>query len=629
MPVWVVAAAWLVLSGADNPPAPECISCHADQSAVVTKSVHGELLGAESCQSCHGSPHDENASKTAPKPGDGCANCHEDQVKDYHASVHGAALARGDGSAATCQSCHGPAHGIVPSASGASPVSPLKVADTCATCHANPDFLAKHRIPFARPVEAYKLSVHGRALASGNEKAATCSSCHGSHGILKASDARAHMNHWNVPDTCGTCHAEVKQTYAHSVHGTAVAAGVTGAPVCTDCHGEHDILAPSERGSLVNPLRVSAVTCGRCHGDERLAARYNLPLDRLPAFEDSFHGLALRSGSQTVANCASCHGVHDILPSSDPRSTVHVKNLPRTCGACHPGAGTRFTIASVHVVAATPSEHAAVKGIRWFYWLMIPFALFVMAAHNGLDWWRKLRIGAPRPSAEPQVPRMNLHFRVAHGLTMVSFLVLVVSGFALKFPGAWWAYWLLKWEGSVALRGLVHRVAAIVLLGGLAYHAGHLIASRRDRCVLTHLVPRWRDLKDAWQMVRHNLGGRVPRPTFGVFSYYEKVEYWAYLWGTIVMAVSGFVLWFNNVSLAWLPKWASDAATALHYYEAILATAAIAIWHLYGVIFDPDVYPMDTAWLTGQTSAEHLKHTRPEYYAQLVGEKEADADRRG
>ena len=95
-----------------------------------------------------------------------------------------------------------------------------------------------------------------------------------------------------------------------SVHGKAVANGVPGAPVCTDCHGEHNILAPSEPGSLVNAARVSTVTCGRCHGDERLAARYNLPLDKLPAYEDSFHGLAMRSGQQTVANCASCHGVH-------------------------------------------------------------------------------------------------------------------------------------------------------------------------------------------------------------------------------------------------------------------------------------------------------------------------------
>jgi len=92
-----------------------------------------------------------------------------------------------------------------------------------------------------------------------------------------------------------------------------------------------------------------------------------------------------------------------------------------------------------------------------------------------------------------------------------------------------------------------------------------------------------------------------------------------------VMAASGFTLWFNNLALRYFPKWVTDAATVLHYYEAILATLAILIWHFYTVIFDPDVYPMDRAWLTGNASAEHLRHTRPEYFAELVKEKENEA----
>jgi DnaJ-class molecular chaperone len=192
-------------------------------------------------------------------------------------------------------------------------VAKQRLADTCGACHADPDFLSRHKIPFAKPVEAYRLSVHGRAVASGDEKAASCSDCHGSHGILPGRDPASKINHWRVVQTCGGCHEKVATTFSASVHGTAAKAGVEGAPVCTGCHGEHTILAPSEPGSLVNPARVSSVTCGHCHGDERLAGRYNLPGDKVPAFQDSYHGLALRSGSQTVANCASCHGVHNIL----------------------------------------------------------------------------------------------------------------------------------------------------------------------------------------------------------------------------------------------------------------------------------------------------------------------------
>jgi cytochrome b subunit of formate dehydrogenase len=371
----------------------------------------------------------------------------------------------------------------------------------------------------------------------------------------------------------------------------------------------------------VNPARVSTATCGRCHSDERLASRYNLPLDKLPAYEDSFHGLALRSGQQTVANCASCHGVHTILPSNDPRSSVNAANLAHTCGACHAGAGSRFTIARVHVLAATASEHHVVRLIRQFYWVMIPIALGFMLLHNGLDWWRKLLSGRAHEGPDGTLPRMNIHFRIAHWLTMSGFIVLAATGFALKFPEAWWAAPLLRWEGRHAVRGTVHRGAAIVLLLGLAYHIGHMAASRRDRKALRYLKPVWQDARDLAAMFRHNLKGRAPRPTFDVFSYHEKIEYWAYLWGTIVMAASGFVLWFNDVSLAWLPKWISDAATSLHYYEAILATGAILVWHLYMVLFDPDVYPMETHWITGRVPAEHLRRTRPSYYARLTTQK--------
>jgi len=184
-----------------------------------------------------------------------------------------------------------------------------------------------------------------------------------------------------------------------------------------------------------------------------------------------------------------------------------------------------------------------------------------------------------------------------------------VTGFALKFPKAWWAAPLLAWEGQFAFRGLVHRVAGIVLIAALLFHVVHLFVSPRSRKILKQLWMRPRDLRDLVAMTRHNLG-RGPRPLFGHFSYAEKIEYWAFLWGTAVMAVTGVLLWFNDFTLRNLPTWVADAATVVHYYEAILATAAIVVWHFYMVIFDPDVYPMDLAWLTGKTSADHVSRTR-------------------
>jgi len=596
-----------------------CVTCHSEPPAEVPKSVHGSL-GAESCVSCHGGPHAiERATAVTPQK---CAACHADAMRDYQASVHALARKNGAPDSPACQSCHGATHKILPSSDPASPAAKRNLPATCGACHANPDFLGRHPIPFARPVEAYRLSVHGRALAAGNHDAPSCSDCHSNHAIFAARDPRAKINHWNVPATCGTCHVQIKNTYEQSVHGQAVAHSVPDAPVCTDCHGEHTILAPGEPQSLVNPARVSSVTCGRCHADERLTQRYNLPADKVPSFQDSFHGLALRSGSQVVANCASCHGVHNILPSSDPRSTVNPANLARTCGACHAGAGQRFAIGPVHVRSATVTEHVVVKWIRLAYYILIPLALAFMLLHNLLDFLSKLIRGRPHAvhSAE-EVTRMNLNFRIAHWLVVLSFPVLVITGSALKFPESWWAQPILQWESRLAFRGTVHRAAAVLLIAAMVYHAIHLIVSRRDRIILHFLRPGGQDLSELVGVVRYNLGLVKEAPRFGKFNYSEKIEYWAFVWGSVVMGVSGFLLWFNNFTLRHFPKWVADAATAVHYYEAILATLSILLWHFYTTIFDPDVYPMDRSWLTGQTSAEHLRRTRPAYYLELLLEQ--------
>lgn len=591
----------------------DCLGCHEDVAApkVFAESVHGPL----GCTGCHDQIHDYPHPDKIAKPD--CATCHDEPATALKNSAH----ARKDGP--SCTACHGSPHTIRPKTDPESRVSKRLLPDTCGTCHSSPEFQARHDLSIARPVEAYRASVHAKAIAAGRN-AAACSDCHGSHGILPAGDPRSPIHRQSVPKTCGACHADVLKAYAASVHGRAVARGLTGAPVCTDCHGEHSILAPGDAGSLVNAARVSTVTCGRCHADERLTEKYNLPRDKVPAYEDSYHGLALRSGRQHVANCASCHGVHKILPSKDPASTIHPANLAQTCGACHAGAGERFAIGPVHVKAGTQTEHPIARGVRWAYLLLIPLTIGFMLFHNGLDLAAKIVRGTKASPAGPELPRMGRHFRVAHALTVLSFPVLVVTGFALKFPEAWWAQPLLFWESRVAFRGWIHRGAGVVLVIALVYHAVHMLVSRRDRKFLHRAWPRFSDAKDLVAMLRFNAGLSATSPRLGVVSYAEKMEYWAYLWGTLVMAVTGFWLWLADFSLRHFPKWMSDVATTVHYYEAILATAAIAVWHFYLVIFDPEVYPMERAWLTGRVSAEHLRHHRPAYYRalmRLVGRK--------
>ncbi|MGA3178103.1 MAG: cytochrome b/b6 domain-containing protein [Candidatus Acidiferrum sp.] len=592
----------------------QCVTCHADEVKAYAGSVHA-ILGEKSCATCHGSVH-ELTSAAALIPGK-CSECHADEVKSLAESIHGQAAKKGDPDAPKCVSCHGTIHEVKAASEADSTIARKNLADTCAKCHSDAGFLSRHKIPVAHPVDSYKQSVHARAVALGKE-AASCSSCHGSHNIFPATDARSMVNHWKVPETCGQCHKEIARQFNESVHGEAVKAGVRDAPVCVDCHGEHLIMDPSNPASPLNAANISAETCGRCHGDPRLALRYNLPADRLPSYAGSYHGLALEGGKLTAANCASCHGVHDILPSSDPRSTVNTANLPKTCGQCHKGVGeAKFTIGPVHVQTNAGPNHPVVKWIRWTYWVLIPFTLGFMLLHNLLDLLTKLIRRRPRQETSEVAVRMNLGFRIAHWGVMASFPTLVLTGFALKYPESWWSRPLTMWESNAGLRGGLHRTAAVVLIAATLYHFIHLALKQRDRRFLTAMIPRIKDATDILDVFRYNLGLTKEEPRFAKFNYAEKMEYWAFLWGTVVMGLTGFLLWFNNFTLRHFPKWVADAATAVHWYEALLATFSILIWHFYLVIFDPAVYPMDTAWLNGKIPADHYRHTRPGYYREL------------
>jgi serine acetyltransferase len=164
---------------------------------------------------------------------------------------------------------------------------------------------------------------------------------------------------------------------------------------------------------------VPKMTCGRCHGDIRLAEKFGISSDKVSAYDDSYHGLASRAGVTTVAHCGSCHGVHDILPSSDPKSHIHPDNLAATCGHCHPGVGELVAKGPVH--GSPDTEHVAVFWVREVYIWMIWITIGGMLLHNFLDFRRKMknppiRTLAPTPSSED---RMLLGFRIAHVLKIL------------------------------------------------------------------------------------------------------------------------------------------------------------------------------------------------------------------
>lgn len=588
------------------PSSDDCLMCHAGgDSGIGVEEWAASAHSLFACTDCHTDaieiPH---ADELAPVAIETCAACHAAAIDEYRRGVHGPRDAVP--AAASCSDCHGGIHAVRAHSDPESRVHWTHTAVACAECHAAAA-ATRGGLPLAQPVAAYLDSVHGRSVAAG-ERAATCTDCHGSHEILSAGDTASTIAPARVADTCGVCHGEIAAQYRDSVHGTALARRRRDAPTCTDCHGEHGILPHLDPAAPVFAANLATETCARCHADLRLTRRYGLSVEKVETFRDSFHGLAMRAGQPGVANCASCHGVHDILPSSDPRSRIHEDNLAATCGSCHPGAGSRFAIGAVHVLPAnTPGRIE--YWIRSIYLWVIAIVVGGMLAHNAVDWIVKLRRGVRGSGAtDSSGPlRMSRTLRAQHGMVMVSFPILVYTGFALTYPESWWAAPLLRWESQVALRGTLHRAAAVVILIALAWHALHWIGNAAVRRHLRGLAWGWRDLRYFGARLAWYIGRRKELPAAGSFSYIEKAEYWAFLWGMVIMTISGVPLWFNDFMLRHFPKWWMDVATAIHFYEAVLATLAIVVWHFYWVIFDPEVYPMDTTWWSGRSPASRVR----------------------
>src|SRR2546426_476939 len=342
----------------------------------------------------------------------------------------------------------------------------------------------------------------------------------------------------------------------------------------------------------------------RCHEGVRLSQEFGFEGRRATTYLASYHGLASKLGSQVLANCASCHGVHNILPSSDPHSTINKANLVNTCGQCHPGVTEKFVAAKVHVDAPLSADTGsmAVHWIRKFYLTLIAFVIGSMAVHNLVIWRRKAILR--RKAEQRLVTRMSRNQRFQHMLLFASFIVLVLTGFALKFPDSWFAALLGM---SERVRGITHRVVAVVLIGVGTYHLFYITFSRAGRRLIEDFLPIPKDATDVWRTLRYYLGLDCDKPDFARFNYAEKAEYWALVWGLFVMATTGIMLWakvsFGNL----LPRWWLDIATAIHFYEAVLATLAIVVWHFYQVFFDPDVYPMNWAWWDGKMPLEHYR----------------------
>jgi len=205
--------------------------------------------------------------------------------------------------------------------------------------------------------------------------------------------------------------------------------------------------------------------------------------------------------------------------------------------------------------------------------------------------------------------RMTLNERMQHINLAVNFTLLVITGFALSYSTAFWVSPITDIPMGMTFRGFLHRLCGVatVFLGG--YHVLYCIFTERGRGIIKEMIPGLKDAIDLWETLKNNFFINRPAKELKMprFNFREKLEYLGLIWGTLVMTVTGFILWFKTEWLQFFPMWTWDVARAIHFYEAILATLTIIVWHFYSVVFNPDVYPMSWAWITGDLNEHEMK----------------------
>jgi hypothetical protein len=364
----------------------ECLACHNEETltdqtghsvyvngAKQQASVHGSL----NCTDCHtsikGYPHPEHPTAV------NCSTCHSDEASAITESVHAKA------SAEPCLSCHGDPHVIVPVKDPQSPVFTLNIPKMCGSCHGNPEFAKKFGLPDVYSL--YMDSIHGFALTKdGLLVAASCTSCHGTHKILNHTNPESRTYRTNVPATCGSCHAGPEAAYFAGIHGRQLKAGNPKAPVCVDCHTAHEIAAVQN----VSWQMIKPATCGDCHQKQ------------FATYLDTFHAQVSALGFAEAARCWNCHREHDILPASDPKSSVAPANLRATCGQCHTGATVSFVSYHPHADSHDRKSYPGLFFAAQFMNLLLLSVLGFFALHTILWFVRSIfdrpKRGAPTGS---------------------------------------------------------------------------------------------------------------------------------------------------------------------------------------------------------------------------------------
>jgi len=526
-----------------------------------------------------------------------CLQCHDDSISaaEMAGSVHGQNA---------CNSCHVEVTDLDEHMAGEIEIQPVK----CVRCH-------------KKEAAEHYASVHMMNDIG-------CVDCHSPiHATTRWNNDKR-----RVVEICAGCH-DVEADYSNSVHGRAVAAGNQESAACNDCHNLHEIKPLGDPKSFAN-REFHTKVCLKCHANEEMMERNGVNNVAVETYMESYHGKNYHLGfPEKVAGCADCHTAHSVLPKDDPQSSVNQNNLVVTCAECHDDANVFFTRYYAH------GEHSDREHYPILYWTFVcmtgllvgTFAVFWV---HTLLWMfrgfvenrekaRALHDGAVAhaiPNAHKQYRRFSRRHIFLHLTVIISFLGLSLTGLPLKFADEKWAQVLMSFYGGTYYAGLIHRACAVLtfyyFFGAMALSIDFLFLRKDDnRNFLQRLFgpdslcPNFRDVRDVVAMVKWFFF-RGPKPTFERWTYWEKFDFLAVFWGMFAIGGSGLMLWFPEFFSSFLPGWMFNVATIIHSDEALLATGFIFSVHFFNTHGRPEKFPMDFVIFNGQISKEEFIEER-------------------
>lgn len=209
------------------------------------------------------------------------------------------------------------------------------------------------------------------------------------------------------------------------------------------------------------------------------------------------------------------------------------------------------------------------------------------------------------------IRRFSLYRIIEHAILVLLFIALVMTGLPQKFHHAGFCQSIILVLGGIDMARSIHHLAgilfALLAVEHITVNFLGIVFRQWDPSLLITL----KDVKDAMHNARYYLG-LLPRPALcGRFSYKEKCVYWLVLIGGIQMIATGFMLWFPIVLTKYLPGQFIPAAKIVHSNEAMITFLLVVTWHLYEVIFSPDVFPVNKSIFTGVMEQEQMARLHP------------------